>query len=347
MNRTQCCQIAMALVTMAVVAIFYANFREATWLGEYFQALHLVGPPSFHLPPILLKHLPSVLQTAFLAACFSLLPLRLLKTTISPTKSALLLAAIYECLQLTPALPGTFDWGDICSIFISAFLFQVYFKPSSLNHLLPSKSIKTILLTLLFSGSYIASVGSGCIEECISDYTYTEPVTLTWQELRAEIQPTYGDSITLIRPGKIYKKDEHLYIVDQYRGVHIFNISDHQNPIQLAFIPLIGALDLSIQGNYAYINSFTDLVVINIQSVLSHTFEQHHITRTENVFLPPGYYDFYPRFHYLNTGSGLYDDFIFDRYRASTLPTKGFIIGYYATDGSQVLFGEYENLETE
>lgn len=347
MNRTLYGQIAMAVITIAISAIFYANFREATWLGEYFKAFQAAEYSSLNIHPRVLEHLPSVLQTAFLAICFSLLPLKLFNTSINPVKSALLLAIIYEFLQLTPALPGTFDWGDICSIFITAFLFQVYVNPSPFNHLLPSKPIKSILLTLLFSGSYMASVGSGCIEECLSDYTSTEPVTLTWEELRAEIQPTYGDSITLIRPGKIYKKDEHLYIVDQYRGVHIFDISDNQNPIQLAFIPLIGALDLSIQGDYAYINSFTDLVVINIQSVLSRTFEQHHITRTENVFLPPGYYDFYPKYHYLNTSSGFYDDFIYKRYRSSSLPTKGFIIGYYATDGSQVLFGEHVTQEEE
>lgn len=346
MNRIQYRQIALALLTITAAAFFYANFRQGVWLGAQFELLQFNFAQSLSLPSILLNHLPSVLQTVFLAICFSLLPLRLFNTAVSPAKSAFLLATCYEVLQLTSALPGTFDWGDIYSIFFTSIFLDICFKPAPLNVLPPFKSIKATLLTLLFSGSYMASVGSGCIEECLSDYTYTEPVTLTWEELRAELQPTYGDSITLIRPGKIYKKDEHLYIVDQYRGIHIFDISDNQNPIQLAFIPLIGALDLSIQGDYAYINSFTDLVIINIQSVLSHSFEQHHITRTENVFLPPDYYDFYPKFHYLDTSSGLYDDFIYNRYRSSPLPTKGFIIGY-STDGSQVLFGEHEKMEEQ
>lgn len=107
-----------------------------------------------------------------------------------------------------------------------------------------------------------------------SDYT---PILMTRSDLE--------NSIKLIEPqeivnyGKIYVKDNYLYINERYEGVHVINNQNPENPIPVAFITIPGNLDISIKGNYLYADNAVDLVTLQYDGTML-----TEVDRNRNVF---------------------------------------------------------------
>lgn len=71
---------------------------------------------------------------------------------------------------------------------------------------------------------------------------------------------------TLKNPGKIYIKDNYLFVNELGKGIHIFNNSDKRNPIALAFISIPGNVDIAVKGTTLYADNLTDMVAIDIST---------------------------------------------------------------------------------
>ena len=81
-------------------------------------------------------------------------------------------------------------------------------------------------------------------------------------------------------PGKIYVKDNLLFQSDEGYGIHVIDKTDPAKLKNIGFIRIIGNSDMSIKGNYMYVNSITDLVVVDI----SNWQNVKEVKRMENVF---------------------------------------------------------------
>lgn len=91
----------------------------------------------------------------------------------------------------------------------------------------------------------------------------------------AALQPVYADSTTMyqirveppramVETGKIYYKDSVIYIIEQYRGIHII---DNRNPVEpknVRFLKIEGCQDIAIKQNTLYADNYKDLVAIDI-----------------------------------------------------------------------------------
>ncbi len=62
--------------------------------------------------------------------------------------------------------------------------------------------------------------------------------------------------------GKIYVKDDYLFINEPNKGFHIYDNSNPSSPVNLAFLKVLGSSDISIKGEILYINNATDLIAI-------------------------------------------------------------------------------------
>ncbi|WP_296383717.1 hypothetical protein [Winogradskyella sp.] len=81
--------------------------------------------------------------------------------------------------------------------------------------------------------------------------------------------------------GKIYVKDNFIFVNEINQGFHLINNSDPSNPQNIGFIKVLGSSDLSIKENVLYANNATDLIAFTIDE----TSETLTITkRLENVF---------------------------------------------------------------
>lgn len=134
----------------------------------------------------------------------------------------------------------------------------------------------------------LAGLFQGCLQDkCENTYRYTvyEPVYMTYDALRDAVASEAPRDLK--NPGKIYVKDNYLFVNEVDKGIHVYDNTDPSNPTPVSFINIPGNVDLSIKGSVLYADSYMDLVVIDINDPAN----VNEINRVEDVF-PPRQYTF-------------------------------------------------------
>ena len=123
-----------------------------------------------------------------------------------------------------------------------------------------------------------------CEDATYKEYTGNAPVYMTFEELRSGVS-TEKD-VDLTDPGKIYFKDNFIFIVEELKGIHVFDNSDPSSPVKKTFLKVPGTVDIAISGNILYADSFVDLVAVDVQDVNN----IHEVARVKDIFpylVPP------------------------------------------------------------
>ena len=107
-------------------------------------------------------------------------------------------------------------------------------------------------------------VASSCTDKVFETFTANVPVYLGYEDLRSAVKMT--SSRELNYPGKIYFKDQYLFINEKMKGVHVLDVSNPANPQNKGFIEIPGNIDIAIKDNILYADSYTDLVSIDISN---------------------------------------------------------------------------------
>lgn len=84
----------------------------------------------------------------------------------------------------------------------------------------------------------------------------------------------------LVNPGKIYTKDQYLFINELKEGIHIIDNRNPSAPTPVAFVRIPGNGDMAIRNNILYADSYMDLVTFDISNPSS----IQAINRVQNVF---------------------------------------------------------------
>lgn len=136
------------------------------------------------------------------------------------------------------------------------------------------------VLARYFTLVFAVFVFNQCDDVCsqTDDYVYYEAVYTPLDEFRASVASV--DPQPLNSPGKIYWKDNYLYISEPGRGIHVINNVDPSNPQPVSFISIPGSFDLAIRNNILYTDSYIDLVAIDI----SVPGQEQEVSRVQNVF---------------------------------------------------------------
>ena len=85
----------------------------------------------------------------------------------------------------------------------------------------------------------------------------------------------------IVNSGKIYVKDNPLFINEKNEGFHIYDNLDPKNPTPLHFLAIPGSSDLAIRDTFFYINQAVDLVTLSLDM---NTKKISITGRTQNVF---------------------------------------------------------------
>lgn len=134
--------------------------------------------------------------------------------------------------------------------------------------------------TMLFKLPVIIAsllVFGGCVKEkCSRTITYKiyTPVFMAKTDYLASIKAEAPREIGT--PGKIYVKDQYIYVNEPYKGIHVIDNSNPRSPKNVAFVNIMGNVDLAIKGNTLYADSYGSLTVFNISDPL-------HITLTKKM----------------------------------------------------------------
>jgi len=106
-----------------------------------------------------------------------------------------------------------------------------------------------------------------------------KPIYISFDEL-TNIQNLPEQPVYL--SGPIFLRDSLFFMLETRKGIHVYNVADPEFPFYLTFfsIPAIG--DYSISGNRLYVDSWRDLVTIDISDIFNIT----EINRQYNIFTP-------------------------------------------------------------
>lgn len=122
------------------------------------------------------------------------------------------------------------------------------------------KSMPALFAIMIIATMFIG----GCRDKIYEEVTYTAnvPVYMGFKEFRSSVKTTSPRQ--LINPGKIYFKNNLLYINEQNKGIHIVDNADPASPEIIAFIDIPGNFDLAVRGNILFADSYVDLVALDI-----------------------------------------------------------------------------------
>ena len=140
-------------------------------------------------------------------------------------------------------------------------------------------NMKTIIKSSVALIVLAASL-SACTDKTVERVTYEAnvPVYMSFSEFRNSFSK--GEAIEITNPGKIYFKDNYLFVNEVGKGIHVIDNSDPADPKKLCFYEIMGNVDIAIKGNILFADSFIDLVAIDISDVNNPV----EINRIENVF---------------------------------------------------------------
>jgi hypothetical protein len=105
------------------------------------------------------------------------------------------------------------------------------------------------------------------LQSCMKD-SYTKKTTL--------YRPLYKSNATIISEikmeapqaiksaGKFAILNNKLYLNELLKGIHVIDISNKTNPVKVGFIPIGGNLDMTLFGNYLYVDIGRDLVTLDL-----------------------------------------------------------------------------------
>jgi hypothetical protein len=114
---------------------------------------------------------------------------------------------------------------------------------------------------------YILSLSSCLEDSCTETRTFVQytPVYLTKAQFRTDIsaEPTRK----LENPGKFYFYKTYLFINDQGKGIHVYDLKNQTQPTKLAFYNIPGNFDIAIKGNVLYADNVIDLVALDISNI--------------------------------------------------------------------------------
>jgi hypothetical protein len=135
---------------------------------------------------------------------------------------------------------------------------MTYFFGVKLNRL---KMKKTSLIIALCA----AMLGS-CTDKCTETRITrrTSSVQLGYNVVRNGIGvETQRDMINV---GKIYSKDNYIYINELKEGVHLIDNTNPASPREVSFLRIPGNTDIAIRDNILYADSYMDVVALSITS---------------------------------------------------------------------------------
>jgi len=130
-----------------------------------------------------------------------------------------------------------------------------------------------IIVTLLFM-----AIVTGCGIDYRDDPECAKQNYMTFEELRASVKVEASREIK--KAGKIYVYGNTLLVNEKREGIHVIDNSDKKNPINKAFIKVLGNSDIAVKDGYLMVDSFMDLVVIDLNDMNN----IREVNRTIDIF---------------------------------------------------------------
>ena len=136
----------------------------------------------------------------------------------------------------------------------------------------------------IFTLVLLTAVMVSCRDQFTEVFTANSPIYMSYDELRAAVKPAAPRDLE--NPGKIYFKDDYIFVVEEMKGFHLIDVSNPASPQKKAFMQIPGCVDIAVKENILYADSYVDMVAIDVSDINN----MKEIKRVKDVFpytVPP------------------------------------------------------------
>lgn len=138
--------------------------------------------------------------------------------------------------------------------------------------------MKKLMLAILVCNAVFFTSCNKDISSAEVTYTKATAIYGDLEELRNI--PLTAVAKELINPGKIYVSEDLLLIGEEKEGIHIYDNSDPENPINISFIQIPENKEFFVHGTTIYAESLYDMLKIDLSDKNNPTL----VERVENAF---------------------------------------------------------------
>lgn len=165
----------------------------------------------------------------------------------------------FELAQGLSLIAGTFDWGDFLAAFVGAGCAAMLTQGVARGTEWVAVAWRRVALTVLYTGGLLSMMATSA-----SGPRYT-PIYMSYEDLRASfaVEPPHAMDTT----GKILLADNLLMVVEPNQGVHVVDNTHPAEPTQLAFLRVLGCLDIAMVDGLLYADSYVDLLAVDLGNV--------------------------------------------------------------------------------
>lgn len=262
--------LALGLGSVALGVVYYLLFRglSNTILGSLICPDGMYSGPYFSVSVEWLDSLP----TFFHVTAFSFLTLAIGGRRYNNLQVSIFWTIVNILFELVQRMDGTisgylsrgtFSWWDIGAALLAGTILSLGLPVSRKVSYIFFPSFRFVSLSAVFGVGLLAIMGSTpACEDGMCTYDYPDPVYMTYEELRQPLKATGPTNLESV--GKIYVYDRYLFVNAPNKGIHIFDNADPTKPVNKAYIPVPGNLDIAIKDGYLYADSYVDLVVFDL-----------------------------------------------------------------------------------
>ncbi|MFZ1751554.1 MAG: hypothetical protein WAU01_15250 [Saprospiraceae bacterium] len=125
------------------------------------------------------------------------------------------------------------------------------------------KNLSILILSLGLAFSFSSCLRDSCVEQ--RTFVQYTPVTLTKAQFRKNIEAQAVRPLE--NPGKMYFYENFLFINEQGKGIHIYDLTDEKNPQKMSFYDIPGNFDIAVKDNILYADNVIDLIALDISNI--------------------------------------------------------------------------------
>jgi hypothetical protein len=126
--------------------------------------------------------------------------------------------------------------------------------------------MKNVMFYCLIAGMLLSL--QSCLEDTCTqqrEFVQYDAVYLTKEQFRRDVAV---ESIRkLENPGKMYFYKQYLFINEQGKGIHVYDMTDETNPTKLSFYNIPGNFDIAIKDDILYADNVIDLIAVDIHDI--------------------------------------------------------------------------------
>lgn len=132
------------------------------------------------------------------------------------------------------------------------------------------------------------ALAAGCRKEAVERFNGPgkRPVYVPVSEL-ADIRNLPPQPIE--QSGAIFLRDTLFFLLEQYKGIHVFNVKDSANVTALTFLQIPAVTDFTVAGDRLYADSWRDLLTIDIGQLDHIQLLDRQVDVFEPLLYPPLY----------------------------------------------------------